>query len=71
MSPLCWWSLEYADCTTSGRIEPLSKKRGGVLGMTQKYIWWWDYNSGDLRSVVYLFIAITPRSTLIQNGSTY
>ena len=42
----------------------------GVLGITLKCIWWWGFSSGDLGSVEYPFIAITPRSTQILNGST-
>ena len=38
--------------------------------MTLNYIWYWGSSSGDLVDVEYPFIAITPRSTLIQNAST-
>ena len=34
------------------------------------YIWWWVSSSGDLWSIEYLFIAITPRFTLTHSGST-
>ena len=32
--------------------------------MTLNNIWMWDSSFGDLESTEYLFIAITPRSTL-------
>ena len=41
-----------------------------LLHMTLNYIWWLGYSSRDLGSVEYLFIGITPRSTLAQSGST-
>ena len=37
--------------------------------MTLDYLWWWCSSSVTLVSVKYSFIAITPRFTLIQNGS--
>ena len=39
----------------------------GILNMTLNCIWWWDFSSEDLESVKFLFIAITPRSTLAQS----
>ena len=36
--------------------------------MTLNCIWTWYSSSGDLWGVEYLFIAITPRSTLTQSG---
>ena len=35
--------------------------------MIQKCVQRWGSNSGDLQSVKYLFIAITPKSTLTQS----
>ena len=35
-----------------------------IVDMTLNYIWWWISSSEALANVVYLFIAITPRSTL-------
>ena len=45
-------------------------KKGGILGMILDCIWWWGSTPGTLRSVGYFFIAITPRFTLTQSGST-
>ena len=41
-----------------------------VLCMILNCIWWWGSSSGALGNVEYLFIAITPKSTLTQRGST-
>ena len=41
-----------------------------VLIMTQNCIWWWGSSLGALGNMKYLFIAITPRSTLTWSGST-
>ena len=42
----------------------------GALGMTLKCIWWEGSCVGDLGSIDYFFIAITPRSTVIHCSST-
>ena len=34
-------------------------------------IWWWSASSDDQGYVMYLFIIITPRSTLAWSSSTY
>ena len=44
-------------------------QKGSILHMKLNCIWWWGSNSGDLGSVEYPFIAITPRSILTQSGS--
>ena len=46
------------------------KTTTSVLDMTQNRIWWWGSSPGALRKREYLFIAIAPRFTLTQNGST-
>ena len=38
-----------------------TKKKEGVLDIILDCIWWWGSSSGDLGSVVYHFLAITPR----------
>ena len=55
-------TLENADCIVS-RVGQDSLQKG-LLSMPLNYIWWWGSISGDLWSVEYPFIAITPRSTL-------
>ena len=51
------------------RTPPLLKEKKGVSGITLIFIWWWGSSSGALESMEYLFITITPRSTLTQIGS--
>ena len=41
-----------------------------IISRTINYNWWWASSYGALRSMEYLFIAITPRSTLTQCDST-
>ena len=41
-----------------------------IVNMTLNSIWVWDTNSEALRNVENSFIAITPRFTLTQSGST-
>ena len=43
-----------------------------VFWIWHHIIWWWGASkAGALGNVDYLFIALAPRSTLIQSGSTY
>ena len=56
-------------CPPPGRGVRHSSKVG-FLCMTLNCIWWWGSSSADLGSVLYLFIEITPRSTLTWSGST-
>ena len=60
------WDLESADSIPSSKARPTKTEV-----MTLNCIWWWGSSSGDLESVEYPFIVITPISTLIQNGSTF
>ena len=65
--------LDYKNGIPSREIrlsKKKKKKKKDVLGMTLNNIWWWSSSSEHLRSVVYSFIAITPKSTLAQSGST-
>ena len=39
--------------------------------MTLSCIWWWDSSPGDLVSVEYSFIAITPRFIQIEQFENY
>ena len=48
------------------RCNPRTTPRMGVLDMTLNCIWWWGSTSGTQRRLKYLFIAITPSSTLIR-----
>ena len=41
-----------------------------VLCIILSYIWWWSSRPGNLGSVEYIFISITPMSTLDRSGST-
>ena len=49
------------------KTPPLPTSNSAILSMTQNCIWCWGSNSGDLRSLEYTFIVITPRFTLTQN----
>ena len=42
----------------------------GVQDVTLNCMWWWGSSSASLENVAYLFIIITPRSTLISSSST-
>ena len=46
-------------------------KIGGILGITLNNVWSWGSSSKLHEEWSYHFIAITPRSTLIQNGSFF
>ena len=68
-SLFCWQGFEYADCIYCRGVRSPPIKRV-VLNMILDSIWWWGSSSGTLESVVYSFIAITPRSNLVQSGRT-
>ena len=62
----CLWGLKYADCVPIQRGKTTLPR--SVLGMTKNCIWWWGSSFGTLEC---FNTAITLRSTLTQNGSTY
>ena len=49
--------------------QPNPTPKISVLSMTLNRIWCWEYSSGYLWNVELYFIAITPKSTLIQSYS--
>ena len=61
-------SLDDAFCISCWEVR--SPKKVVVLDMTLNCTWWSRSNSGDPGSVMYLFIDITPRSTLNHCCST-
>ena len=66
--PLYQWGLEYTDCILVEGISPHLHKKDGVLGMILNSIWLKGFSLGDIVKVGLPFI--TPRATLIWNGST-
>ena len=50
------------------RVRPPPSK--SILDIILDCLWWWGSSFGDLESVEYFFIAITPRSTFTWFGST-
>ena len=60
---------EGANCILCRDMPSLCPK--SFLDMTLNYNQWWGSSYGVIRSVEVPLIAITPRSTLIQNGNTY
>ena len=57
-------------CIFGTGLRPPHLKKVNELDITLNFIWWWDSSSGYLRSVEYLFIAITTFSTLSRSIST-
>ena len=54
----------FIDCHQGDKTPPHTHthtKRWGVLGMILNHILWWGSSSGDMESVKYLFITITPK----------
>ena len=56
--------------TTVSPVEEKDLSKRNVLLMTLNCIQWWGSSSGDLGSVEYFFISITPKSMLTQSNST-
>ena len=63
----CRQGLKYTDYTPPAKEQDPTQK--GCPGMTLNCILWQGYVSGDLESMEYTFIAITPRPTLTQSDS--
>ena len=61
------WKIRVTQ--SAGTVEYADYISAGVLGMTLKCIWWWGSSPEALRNVEYLFIAISPRSTLTLRGN--
>ena len=63
-------SLEYANWIPAHPSTPTpTPKKVGILDLILNCIWLLGSSSGDLKSVKYSFIAITPRSTLTKRSS--
>ena len=61
-------AVEYTDCTFAEGPDPTPTS---VL-IWHLTIWWWgSSNNGALGNTEYPFVAIAPRSTLAQRGSTW
>ena len=62
----CGWRIHRLHLGTG--VKPHQR----VSWIWHQTIWWWVFsNSGVLGDAEYPFIAITPRSTLAQSGSTW
>ena len=66
-SPVCW-SFKIGQLFHCREIK--SPNTTSVLDVTLNCIWWWGSSHGTLGNVVNPFIAIMPRSTQTQSGST-
>ena len=63
------WASEYTDCFSTKGEDSTPQRVSCIWHWT---IWWWgSSNAGALGNAEYSFIAITPRSTLAQSGSTW
>ena len=63
-----FWRMLSSQSTGLRRhwLYPLqTPQKGGILGMTSNYIWWWASSFGNLRIVEYPFISITPKPNLV------
>ena len=65
-SPVC----ETSNPLNVSHVKNVRLPKKGVLDMNLILIWWWGSSSGNLESVKYTFIAITPRFTQIRSAST-
>ena len=45
-------------------------KMWNTVDVTLNWIWWWGFDSVDLRNMEHLIIVITPRRSLSRRGST-
>ena len=62
-------TVEYTDCTSA---EGYSTPRNECPGYETKQSYWWgSSNAGALGNAEHSFIALTPRSTPAQSGSTW
>ena len=68
-SLLCRLGLVFAYSIPCREVRHPHKK--GTLGRIPTWIEWWGSSCGDMGSVVYLFMIITPMSTLTRSGSTW
>ena len=61
----CYQGFEYADFIHCWLVRHLLVSYPGYLGMIQNCIRWWAFNSEDLGSLEYSFIAVTPSLLLL------
>ena len=50
---------------------PNPADKAGSPGYGTNCIWWWSFSSSDIDSLVYLSIAINPKSTLTLSSSAF
>ena len=62
-------TVQYTDCIFADGYE--LRALMSVLGMTLNCIWWLGSSTGNLGNLEYCFIAITSRSPLIRNSSSW
>ena len=54
-----------------GLVNSTSLRRGKKTSVLDMTIWWQGHSPWTLENIEYLFIAITPRSTLDRSGYTW